>query len=116
MSLLWEPGHFWVWFFITLIIGGGAAYLSGRGQALKWRPLLMTFVFMLPLGAAVRFFHFALYQGDLLSLHYFITDTVLLMAAAFLGYRKTQTDKMVSQYPWLYTRSGPFAWRNKSSA
>lgn len=111
MTLLWADGRFWVFFFITLVIGGGAAYLAGRGQAMKWRPLWMTVAYMVPLGAAVRFFHYALFQGDLTSLHYFITDTAVLIACALLGYRKTLTDKMVSQYPWLYERAGPLAWR-----
>lgn len=115
MPLLWEPGHFLVWIFVTVIIGGGAAYLSGRGQALLWRPVTMTVLYMIPLACAVRFFHYALFQGELLSIHYLLVDMVVLIAFALLGYRKTFTDKMVSQYPWLYERAGPLAWKRKSA-
>ena len=48
--------------------------------ASKWRPLWMPVVYMIPLGLALRFFHYALFNGDLLSLHYFITDTLVLVA------------------------------------
>jgi hypothetical protein len=116
MGLLWREDHFWVFLFITVIIGGGAAYLAGRGQAMKWRPVRMTIVYMLPLGAAVRFFHYALFHGELLSLHYFLVDTLVLIAFALLGYRRTMTDKMVSQYPWLYERASPLSWRAKSAS
>ena len=44
---------------------------------------------MIPLGLALRFFHYALFEGELLSLHYFITDTLVLIAAVLLGYRMT---------------------------
>ena len=36
---------------------------------------------MIPLGLALRFFHYALFNGGLLTLHYFITDTLVLVAA-----------------------------------
>ena len=112
MSLLIED-KFSVFLVLTVIIGGGAAFLAGRALATKWRPLWMPIVYMLPLGAALRFFHYALFEGDLLSLHYFITDTAVLIAASLLGYQLTRVRQMVNQYPWLYERSGPFNWRNK---
>ena len=105
-----------VFLFMTVIIGGGAAFLAGRALASKWRPMWMPVAYMLPLSLALRFFHYALFQGDLLSLHYFITDAAVLVAATLLGYRLTQVALMVGQYPWLYERAGPFAWREKSGA
>jgi hypothetical protein len=57
-----------------------------------------------------------LFTGDLLSLHYFITDTLVLIAGASLGYRLTRVSQMVSQYPWLYERSTPFSWRTKGAS
>lgn len=114
--LFWEENHFWVFFFVSVVIGGGAAYLSGRGQAMKWRPVPMTLLYMIPLAAAVRFFHYALFKGELLSPHYFLVDLVVLACFALLGYRKTMTDKMVSQYPWLYERASLVSWRNKSAS
>ena len=114
MSLFIEDS-FWVFLFMTVIIGGGAAFQAGRSLASKWRPPWMPVAYMIPLGLALRFFHYALFEGDLLSVHYFITDTVVLIAATLLGYRLTRVNQMVSQYPWLYERSGPLAWRAKPS-
>ena len=65
--------------------------------------------------AALRFFHYALFNGELLSLHYFITDTAVLIACTLLGYRLTMVNQMVNQYPWAYERSGPLSWRAKSA-
>jgi len=112
MSLFVEDSP-WVFLFMTVIIGGGAAFLAGRALAGKWRPMWMPVAYMLLLGLALRFFHYALFEGNLLSLHYYFTDTAVLIAASLLGYRLTQVALMVGQYPWLYERAGPFAWRSK---
>ena len=114
MSLLVED-KLSVFLIMTVIIGGGAAFLAGRNLATRWRPAWMPAVYMILLGLALRFFHYALFAGDLLSVHYFITDTAVLIAAALLGYRLTRVNQMVSQYPWAYERSGPLSWRSKSS-
>lgn len=114
MSLFVED-NLWIFVIMTVLIGGGAAYLSGRALASKWRPWAMAAVYMIPLGMALRFFHYALFEGNLLSLHYFITDTLVLVAAASLGYRLTRVHQMVSQYPWLYERSGPFSWKTRAA-
>jgi len=115
MSLFIENDP-WVFVFMTVIIGGGAGFLAGRALASKWRPMWMPVFYMLLMGLAVRFFHYALFEGDILSIHYYITDTGVLIAMSLLGYRLTQTKLMVSQYPWLYERSGPFSWRDKAGA
>ncbi len=56
----------------------------------------MPVFYMLLMGLAVRFFHYALFEGDILSIHYYITDTGVLVAMSLLGYRLTQTKLMVS--------------------
>ncbi|MBL4907061.1 MAG: hypothetical protein JKX94_06380 [Sneathiella sp.] len=61
----------------------------------------------------MRFFHFALFEGTLLSLQYYIVDTLVLMGIALVGHRLMMVGQMVTQYPWLYARNGPFAWREK---
>jgi uncharacterized protein DUF6867 len=113
MSLFVEDS-FRVFLFMTVIIGGGAAFQAGRSLAAKWRPIWMPVAYMIPLGLALRFFHYALFGGNLLSLHYFITDTAVLIAAALLGYRLMRVNQMVNQYPWLYVRAGPLTWRNRA--
>ncbi len=112
MSLIVEDSP-WIFLIMTVILGGGAAFLAGQALARGWRPWWKPLVFTIPLGAAVRFLHFALFDGDLSSVHYFVTDTAVLLAAAFLGYRLALTSQMVRQYPWLYERAGPLSWRSK---
>ncbi len=51
---------------LTGVIGGGAAALSGRAIARAWQPSWHMAVAAFLLGAAARFFHFALFEGDLL--------------------------------------------------
>lgn len=114
MSLFVEDDP-WIFIIMTVIIGGGAAFLAGRALASKWRPWAMAAFYMIPLGLALRFFHYALFNGNLLSLHYFITDTLVLVAATSLGYRLTRVGQMVNQYPWLYERASPFSWRSKAT-
>ena len=114
MSLFVEKSP-WVFVFVTVIIGGGAAWLSGRALATNWRPAWQIALYMALLGCALRFFHFALFQGELLSLHYYVTDTLVLCTAAFLGFRLTRVNQMVTQYAWEYERAGPFTWRKKQS-
>ena len=114
MSFLIEEGHFWVFVFITLIFGGGAAFMAGRSMAIRWRPVWMPLLAMLPLTAGDRFLHYALFGGDLASLYYFVVDFIVLVAFASVGYRTTLTTKMVRQYPWLYEKAGPFGWHSKS--
>ena len=104
----------WIFMIMTVIIGGGAAFMSGRGLASKWRPVWMAVAYMIPMGLALRFFHYALFEGNLLSLRFFITDTLVLVAGTLLGYRLTRVQQMVSQYPWLYERAGPLAWRSRN--
>ena len=57
---------------------------------------------MLILGAAVRFFHFALFDGTLLSLHYYLVDSAVCMLAGFAGFRAARAAQMAHQYRWLY--------------
>lgn len=112
MGILWES--LGVFLLMTVFIGGGAAFLAGRALAITWRPLSRAILFMVPLAAAVRFFHFALFQETLLSLHYFLVDFIILVIAAVLGYRLTRANQMTTQYSWLYEKAGPFSWRERT--
>jgi hypothetical protein len=115
MSSIFVEDTLSVFLIMTVMIGGGAAFLAGRNLASRWRPAWMPVAFMIPLGLALRFFHYALFNGELLSLHYFITDTAVLVWATLLGYRLTMARQMVSQYPWAYERAGVLSWRPKTS-
>ncbi len=101
--------------FVTGILGGGAAWLTGRACADTWRPMTHVLAYMLLLGAAVRFFHFALFEGELLSLPSYLADTAYLAAVGCLSWRVMRTTRMVTQYSWLYERTSPVTWRSRGA-
>jgi hypothetical protein len=74
-----------------------------------------VFFYMALLAGAVRFFHYALFEGRLLSLYYYLVTYAVLVAAASLGYRMMRTKQMVTQYPWLYQRTSPLRWRDRKA-
>jgi len=96
---------------VTVILGGGAAALSGRTVARAWRPPWQVAIAALLLGAAARFIHYALFQGELLSAASYGCDTAFLLAVGLLAWRATRASQMARQYPWLYARAGVFRWR-----
>jgi hypothetical protein len=96
---------------LTGVIGGGAAWLSGRAIAASWRGPSRVVLTALLLGAAARFFHFALFQGQLLSAASFACDAAIFLVVGLVSWRTTRASLMVRQYPWLYVRSGPLTWR-----
>jgi len=112
MGIFWE-NSFWVFFFLTLILAGGAAWMTGRACALTWRPLYLLTWFMLLLAVATRFLHFGLFGETLVSLHYLLVTFVYLLVVGLLGWRATRTSQMVTQYPWLYEKVTPFSWRDR---
>lgn len=110
-ALFFEEDSVWIFILVTVLLGGGAALLTGRAIARTWQPFRIAALYMLPLAAAVRFFHYALFGGTLLSLHYYVVDYLIVTAFAGLGYRIVRATQMARQYRWLFTRSGPFGWR-----
>jgi hypothetical protein len=112
-SFLYEEDSFAVFVLVSLLMGGGAAYLAGRAIAGTWRPVGQVFAYVLILGAGVRFIHFALFDGTLLSPHYYAVDTLLCLAFGWLGFRATRAGQMALQYRWRYARSGWLGWREK---
>ena len=54
-----------------------------------------------------------LFGATLLSVYYYLVDTLVLVAAAYLGYRLRRTEQMTTQYSWIYERTGPLNWREK---
>jgi hypothetical protein len=113
-GFLHEEGSFGVFLLVTIILGGGASLLAGRAIAATWRPLWHVFAYMLILGAAVRFIHFALFDGTLLSLYYYPGDTPLCVALGLLGFQTARAAQLVSQNGWINERNGPLRWRRKA--
>lgn len=77
MSLIYE-NSFWVFFVLTVVAGGGAAYMGGRSLALGWKPIWLLIVYMMIFGAGLRFIHFALFQETLSSVQYYVVQTLIL--------------------------------------
>jgi hypothetical protein len=100
-----------VWLAITVVIVGFAAYMTGQAIAGTWRPYYQLALYTLLLAGASRFLIFALFEGRLFSPTGYLIDLVVLLLIGTVAFRLTRARKMVSQYPWLYRRAGPFAWR-----
>ena len=113
MSGLYEHESFLQVLFVTGILGGLAAWATGKALAETWRPYRQLAGYMILLGAAVRFTHFSLFQGELLSVPSYAADMLYLLAVGSVAYRLTRAHRMVSQYRWLYERTGPFTWRER---
>jgi hypothetical protein len=112
-GLFYEKGSFGVFILVTVILGGGAAWLAGRAVAATWRPWWQVVAYALILGFAVRFIHFSLFNGTLLSLHYYLVDSAFCMAFGFFGFRIARAGQMVAQYHWLNATAGLLRWRRK---
>jgi hypothetical protein len=112
-GLFYEENSLGVFLLVTIVLGGGAAALAGRAVALTWRPLWQVVVYMLMLGAAVRFIHFALFGGTLLSIHYYAIDSLVCMVFGFAGFQAARARRMVAQYPWVNEPDGPLRWRRR---
>ena len=111
--VFYQENSFGVFVLVTVVLGGGAAWLAGRAVAATWRPWWQVVIYMLILGAAVRFIHFSLFGGTLLSLHYYAVDSAVCLIAGFFGFRAARAAQMVTQYRWINTPDGPLGWRRK---
>jgi hypothetical protein len=112
-QLLYEEGSLGVFVLVSLVLGGGAAALAGRAVAVTWRPWWQIVAYMLILGGAVRFIHFALFEGTLLLIHYYLVDSAICMAFGFIGFLAARTAQMVTQYRWINQPNGPLRWRRR---
>jgi hypothetical protein len=115
-GILYEEPSFWLFVLVTCLMGGWAAWMTGRAIAITWRPVWQCVAAMLVLAWVVRFFHYALFHGTLLSLHYYLVDAAVILAIGLIGYRYTRATQMTTQYRWLYERTGPLTWREKRQA
>ena len=120
MDLIWEVS-LGVFLLVTVFLGGGAAWITGRVVARAWEPWWQLAVYVLLLAVAVRFLHFSLFGGSFFlpldtfapALHFFIVDCVVLMVLAALGRQITRSGQMSTQYRFLYRRAGPFSWHER---
>lgn len=99
---------------LTLMIGGGAAWRTGQAVAHGWGSAWLAVAYSALLAGAVRFLHYALFGGTLLSLSSYAIDFAILAAIALVGHRARRTRHMTEQYDWKFERSGPLSWRDRT--
>ncbi len=114
-GILYEEVSVWQFFFVTCLLGGWAAWMTGRACAQTWRPYVSLVIYLLALGVGVRFIHHALFGGTMFSFQYYVVDTIVLLVLGTLGYNYTRTNQMVTQYYWLYEKASPLTWKPKSN-
>jgi hypothetical protein len=112
-GILYEEASIGQFALVTCVLGGWAAWMTGRGCAQTWRPYSSLVVYLLLLACAVRFIHFALFEGTLLTLQYYVVDAIILIALGTLGFRYTRTNQMTEQYHWLYEKTSALSWKPK---
>jgi hypothetical protein len=102
-----------VFLLVSVCMGGGAAWLAGRAIAATWRPWWHIALYMMLLGLAVRFLHFALFDSKFLSLHYYLVDYAVCLIFGLLGFRLMRVSQMVTRYNWINQRTGMLRWRRR---
>ena len=110
---LYEESSFGVFVLVTLFLGGGTSWLTGRAIAITWRPWWQLVGYMLILAMTVRFLHFSLFGGTLLSPYYYLVDTSICFIISLFGYGVTRTNQMVTQYHWITQRAGLLSWKRR---
>lgn len=115
-GILFEEDALGVFLLVTVAMGGWAGWMTARAIAKGWRPFWQCLPALLVVAAAVRFIHFALFGGTLLSGQYYLVDAIVVLIAGSAGFRATRTGQMTTQYRWLYERTGPFTWRSRPDA
>ena len=113
LSLIYEEDSFGVFVLVTVLLGGGAADHQCAPLGGGRRPWAQVVAYSFILGAVVRFFHFALFGGTLLSLHYYLVDSAVCLAFGLVGFRAARAAQMVRQYRWINVAAGPLRWRRR---
>jgi hypothetical protein len=116
LNLTYDGNSLGVFLLLTVTLGGGAAALTGRAIAAAWRPWWHLIALVLLLGAAVRFLHFALFEGTLLSLTYYVADTAVCLVCGLIGFRLMRVSQMVTCYGWINERADLYTWRRRKAA
>src|SRR4051812_33894120 len=58
-GILYEEPSIWLFLLVTCLMGGWAAWMTGRAVALTWGPYWQCVLYLALLAWAVRFIHFA---------------------------------------------------------
>ena len=101
---------------MTLLVSGPAAFLTGQNQAEAWQPWWKVAFYVVILLIGQRFLAWSLFHAAALHPGSILLNGAILFGIAMAAWRATLARRMVRQYPWLYERTGPFGWREKSAA
>lgn len=112
-GVLYEEASVFLFALVTVAMGGWAAFMTGKASAETWRGPVETAIYLVGVAAGVRFIHFALFHGTLMSLRFFLVDATVIMLIGLAAWRMTRARQMTTQYWWLYERAGLFAWRER---
>lgn len=105
MSVDFNQHDIWVFLTLTVVLGGAAAKVTGQAIAETWKPYWQLIWYTLLLTAAVRFFHYALFQEQLLSPAGFAASFTVLMGLAAAGHYRARARQMREQYGWRKTQT-----------
>jgi hypothetical protein len=100
---------------VTVILFGGAAWMTGKALAVAWKPSWQGWLYGLLLGAGARFITYALFQGELLSPSGYVLSTAVILLDLLIAFCLYRTHRMIQQYPWLYERYWLLSWHEKRS-
>ena len=109
-------------FVIFLCLYSFAAFMMGQALAETWRPLWQNFFYGILLTAGDRALSYMLLHTDKLSMSDFLgsmfglgalIDATIIFAVALFAYRVTRARQMITQYPWLYEKTGVMTWRDR---
>jgi len=106
-GILYEEQSLATFLFVTFVLGGAAAFLSGRAIARIWQPWWMTVPAAFAVGIGVRFIHFALFDAAFAVLRFFAVDTLIVFAFALAGYWVARERQMTRQYGVLKRETPP---------
>ncbi|CAM5768531.1 hypothetical protein LMIY3S_02530 [Labrys miyagiensis] len=101
---------------VTVIMGGWAAWMTGKACAASWSRYPTLFIYLALLTAGVRFLHQAPFGGNMFSPYYFVVDLVIVQLIGFLSYRLRLVNQMVSKYGWMFEKAGSLNWNARSAA
>jgi len=97
----------------NLVLVGPASFAAGQGVASTWRSRRQVVLYSAMLSMGLRFFDYALADGELWSIGGFVLGWLVQFGIAGLAWRMTRARQMVRQYPWLYRRKGLLGWEER---
>jgi len=101
---------------VTLIMGGWAAWMTGKACGSAWSRYPTLFIYLTLLTCAIRFLHQAPFGGNMFSPYHFVVDFIVIQVIGWLSYRLKVANQMASRYGWMFQKSGALSWTARSDA